>query len=107
VELRRFVVPYIFDHAWTVEILTYSTLLIEFSLATLVWLKPCRYWVLAAGFFFHLMIDINMSIPQFEWLMIVSYVLFIYPQDLRQWLHYLADLTYWRWQPAAHQTQRQ
>ena len=49
VELRRYVVPYIFDHEWTVKFLTYTTLIVEASLATLVWVRPLRYWILAAG----------------------------------------------------------
>jgi len=104
VELRRFVVPYIFDHEWTVHMFTYGTLLIEFSLAVLVWIKPLRYWVLAAGLCFHMMIDLNMSIPQFEWLMMVSFSLFLYPEDLRKWIHHVANIIYWRFQPDARQT---
>jgi len=82
VEMHRFSINYIFDHLWTCKLLTWATLGIEFSLCTLIWIKPLRYYVIAAGIMMHLMIDWTMNIPQFEWIMIFTYVLFIEPSDL-------------------------
>jgi hypothetical protein len=85
-DLKRFPLPYIFDHMWTIKFLTWSTLGLEFCLFTLIWIKETRYIVLACGVIFHLTIDYHMNIPFFEYLMIVSYVLFIDPKDLARGL---------------------
>ena len=81
-DLQRFPLPFIFDHLWTIKFLTYSALALELSLFTLIWFKATRYYVIAAAVCFHLTIDYHMNIPFFEWLMIISYVLFIEPKDL-------------------------
>jgi hypothetical protein len=87
-DLHRFPLPFVFDHMWTIKFLTWSTLGLEFALFTLIWIKEIRYWVLAAAVAFHLTIEYHMNIPFFEWLMIVSYVLFVYPTDLARWLRF-------------------
>lgn len=85
-DMHRFPFVYLFDHLWTCKLLTWCTLGIEFALFTLVWVKPLRYYVLALGTIMHLTIDWTMNIPQFEWIMIYSYVLFIDPPDLERFL---------------------
>lgn len=82
-DTMRFPIPYIFNHSWTCHLLTWGTLGIEFCLFTLIWVKELRYFVLAVGLVMHLVIDWHMNIPQFEWLMISSYVLFVDDKDLR------------------------
>jgi len=74
---QRFPVPYLFDHLWTVHLITWGTLLLEFSLGVLIWFKPLRYYILAAGVLFHLGLEYSMTIPLFEWIMIATYVCFI------------------------------
>src|SRR5581483_11676942 len=86
-EYRRFSMPYWMSRvpvffrlgSWTV-------LFLEFSLATLVWIRDLRYTLLAAGLLLHLGIEFSMNIPIFEWVMISAYVLFLRPEDLRRWL---------------------
>jgi hypothetical protein len=87
-DMHRFPVFYIFDHLWTCRLLSWSVLGIEFSLCTLVWIKPLKYYVLMIGILMHLIIDWTMNIPQFEWIMIVSYILFVEPADMDQFLYY-------------------
>jgi hypothetical protein len=89
-DLQRLPIPFVFEHAWTINFLTWSTLALEASLFTLIWVKEFRYWVIAAAICFHLTIEYHMNIPLFEWLMIASYVLFIDAKDLARffkWLH--------------------
>lgn len=81
-DLQRLPLPYVFEHAWTINFLTWSTLCLEAALFTLIWIKDFRYWVIAAAVCFHLTIEYHMNIPIFEWLMISSYVLFIEPRHL-------------------------
>jgi len=89
-DLQRFPLPYVFEHMWTIQFLTWATLVLEFALFTLIWFKETRYIVIALAVAFHLTIDYHMNIPFFEYLMISSYVLFIYPQDLAWFLRLVA-----------------
>ncbi len=91
-EMQHLPIKYIFDHLWTIHLLTWATLAIEFSLGFLIWFKPIRYYVIALGVIMHLVIDWSMLIPQFEWLMITSYILFIEPHDLDRLLAWFSKL---------------
>jgi hypothetical protein len=94
-EFKRLPVPYLFDHLWSLKLLTWSTLAIEVALCTLIWNKRWRYWVLLAGTIMHLAIDMVMNIPQFQWIMIAAYVLFIEPEHLLTCFHNLKKLCRW------------
>ncbi len=78
------VVPYVFDHLWTCQVISFATLFIEFSLFTFIWVKEFRYLVLLLGVAQHLSIEWMMNIPIFEWLMIINYLLFIDSNDLKK-----------------------
>lgn len=81
-DIIRFPVPFLFDNLLVCQILTWGTLVIEFALFTLIWVKPLRYWVILAGLSLHLGIEYSMNLPMFEWMFIFSYLTFIYPEDL-------------------------
>lgn len=72
-EFYRFPVP-LLNNMFFIKLATWGTLIIELALGTLVWFKDIRYWVLAGGVLFHLGIEYIMSIPVFEWAMIVIMV---------------------------------
>ncbi len=74
------------------QILTYYTLFAEFAMATLVWFRPLRYWVLLAAIFLHLGIDLTMNLPCFEWLFISAYITFVDPVDLERLLSYCRNI---------------
>jgi hypothetical protein len=85
----RFPVPYLFDHLWTIKLMTWGTLLVEFAMGALVWFRDLRYPVLLAGLMLHLGLEYSMNIQLFQWVMLSAFVLFIEPRDLRratQWL---------------------
>ncbi len=86
VEMRHLPIYYVFDHLWTCKLLTWATIATELSLFTLIWIKPLRYYVLILGTIMHLTIDWTMNIPQFEWLMISTYILFVDPADMDKFL---------------------
>jgi predicted DCC family thiol-disulfide oxidoreductase YuxK len=48
IEFYRFPTPYIFEHLWTIKLMTWGTLVIEFALGALLWIKELRYWILLA-----------------------------------------------------------
>jgi predicted DCC family thiol-disulfide oxidoreductase YuxK len=72
---------------WTIKLWTWSTLLIEFSLGTLVWIKEFRYWVLLGGLLLHCGIDYSMNIPLFGFIMVSMYITFIEPEDLHRFFN--------------------
>lgn len=65
-----------------IKFLTWSTLIVEFALGTLVWVKDLRYWVLLAGVALHLGIEMSMVIPLFEWIMIASMLCMVDSRDI-------------------------
>ncbi|KYG65427.1 hypothetical protein AZI87_12890 [Bdellovibrio bacteriovorus] len=86
----RFPLPLLNDMT-TIKLLTWSTLVVEFALGTLVWFKETRYWVLLAGVGLHLGIEYTMSIPVFEWAMIVIMVAMLDPRDVANWVQNIRE----------------
>jgi len=99
-EYDRFPVPYVFDHLWTVKLMTWGTLAVEFALGALVWLRDLRYPVLLAGVMLHLGLEYSMNIQLFQWVMLTALVLFIDPRDFRRRPRALVDTA----APSATQT---
>jgi predicted DCC family thiol-disulfide oxidoreductase YuxK len=81
-EMVRFPLPKFFDQLWVCKVLSWGTLVTEFSLFSLIWIKELRYWILLLGLCLHLGIEYSMNLPFFEWLFIVSYIIWIDPKDL-------------------------
>lgn len=88
---QRFSVPFLFDNLWTTKVLTWGTLVIEFALWTLIWIKEVRYWILLGGVLLHLGIEWTMNIPIFEYLMIAAYINFVDPAHLKTVLDYCRE----------------
>ncbi len=80
----RIDVPYVFDHIWTIKLLTWGTIGIEAALAILLWWRPARYWVMVLGILLHAGIDITMNIPAFGWVAVSFYIAFVDAGDLRK-----------------------
>jgi hypothetical protein len=88
IDLKRFPLPFVFDQLWTCQLLTWGTLLLEYSFCTLIWVKPLRYPVIAVAIIFHLILDWHMNIPQFEWLMIIGFLNFVEGKDIARFLEF-------------------
>ena len=88
-EYDRFPVPYLFDHLWTIKLLTWGTVAVELAMATLVWFRDLRYPVLLAALMLHLGLEYSMNIQLFQWVMISAFVLFVEPEDLRRFREWL------------------
>ncbi len=89
--LMRLPLPVSFDVMAFSQMFTWFTLVIELLMFTLVWVKEFRYYVLALAVCMHLTIDWSMSIPQFEWLMIYSYVLFVFSEDFERFAEVISQ----------------
>ncbi len=85
----RFPLPLNIDNIWVSRLLSWGTLVVEFALASLLWIKEFRYYILAAGVLFHLGLEYTMNLPVFEQVMMASYVLFVDPADIRRVLRRL------------------
>ncbi len=76
-EFDRFWVPQFMDTGpFFVKLTTYGTLLVELALATLVFWKPARKWVVLAGIAMHGYIEYRFNIPLFAFIMMASYICF-------------------------------
>lgn len=87
-DLQRFPLP-IADNLLMCRLLTWFTLVIEFSLWTLIWIKEFRYFVLAAALMLHLGIDYSINLPVFEWAFIFALVTFVEPHDVRKAVNFI------------------
>lgn len=73
----RFPVPYLFEHLWTIKLLTWGTLAVELALGLFLWVREWRPWILLSGVLLHLGIGYSMNIPLFAPTMLSAYVLFL------------------------------
>jgi hypothetical protein len=64
---------------------TYGTLFVELALATLVFHKPFRKWVLLAGLGLHGYIEYSMNIPLFAFVICAGYITFYSGEETKDW----------------------
>lgn len=84
-EMKRFPTPGFLHEFPLVTVTTYGTLIVEFLLATLVFYRPWRKWILIAGVGMHLYIDFSMNIPLFSQIMVSMYLCFFDGEELTTW----------------------
>lgn len=72
----------ILNNMYMLKFMTWSTLLVELALGTLIWIKELRYWVLLSGIALHLGIELTMTIPLFEWIMIAAMISMVESKDI-------------------------
>jgi hypothetical protein len=76
-EFDRFWLPsFLEQNRLVIAATTYGTLAVEFALATLVFYRPLRNWVILAGIGMHAFIEWSMNIPLFAFLMMATYIVF-------------------------------
>lgn len=103
VEFWRFPTPYVFEHMWTIKLMTWGTLVIEFALGFMLWIKDLRYWILLGGVMLHAGIDWTMNIPLFAPILVTAYVTWVAPEDVtaalawirskfNRWTHFTVPL---------------
>lgn len=74
---QRLPLPGLFDNPHIVALSTWGTLVVETAMATLVWIKPARKYVLATGLLLHIGLELTMNIPTFQWVMMSTYLCFL------------------------------
>jgi hypothetical protein len=85
--LTNFTIPYVLDSLIFIKLMTWGTLLLEFSLGILIWFKEFRKPLIFIGVIFHLGIELIMSIPFFEWIMMALLMNFFSPEEYRQFFN--------------------
>jgi hypothetical protein len=91
-ELRRFDLRFLFYNLPIIKFATYSTLIGEASVGTLIWFRKLRYWMIGLGVFLHEGINLTMQFPVFQYAMMASLVIFISPEDSERIVAYLSRI---------------
>jgi hypothetical protein len=94
-EFYRFPVPGLFNDLPFVYLTTYGTLLTEFAMGTVVFVRPLRKYVLFAGVMLHGFIEYSMNIPMFSFLMTSQYVAHFDGEEVAAYIRRLGE----RFQP--------
>jgi len=81
-EFAKSPMPLLLNNMIIIKFLTWSTLFVELSLGTLVWIREFRYWVLLAGMGLHIGIEMTMNIPLFEYIMIAGMICMVDSRDV-------------------------
>lgn len=77
-DVVRFRVPdLVIDNLLVVNLLTYGTLALELALASLIWNRRLRPWLLVTGVGLHLGIHLTLEVGFFSWGMLVGYLAFV------------------------------
>ncbi|MFY9234914.1 MAG: HTTM domain-containing protein [Fimbriimonadaceae bacterium] len=84
-EFNRFPVPQFMDRQPFVALETYGTLLTELALATLVFYRPFRKWVLLSGLAMHGYIEYRFNIPMFAFVTTSAYLCFYDGEEVKSW----------------------
>jgi len=99
-EVRRLDLSVLSHYPILINVMTYSALAMEFSLAFLIWFRAARPYVLWVGLMLHAGILASINIPIFGELMWVGYLAFLTPPefdamlaaiDVRRWFRQAPD----------------
>lgn len=74
---------FVWNNALLINVITWGTLVLEVSLALLVWNPRLRPWVLGAGVVLHLSIQATLAVAFFSVAMFVLYIAFLSPDTIR------------------------
>ena len=80
-EVGRFDVSFLTQYPILINLMTYSALAMEFSLAFFLWFRAARPFVLYLGLMLHAGILITINIPIFGELMWIGYLAFLTPPE--------------------------
>ncbi len=91
-DIHRFTTPAFITHSVVItELFTYGTLVVELSLAFLIWNRALRPWVILAGVLLHLSIDVWVLVGFFSYAMFCGYVAFTPPETASRWILAMRD----------------
>lgn len=80
-EVMRFDLRFLTEYPLLINLMTFSALAMEFSLAYFIWFRAARPFVLYLGLMLHLGILVTINIPCFGELMWIGYLAFLTPPE--------------------------
>jgi hypothetical protein len=87
----RHPVPGFMDNLLFYKMATYYTLVIEFSMWTLIWIQPLTKWVLLGATILHLGIEWCINLDLLEWSVLITYVAFLKPAEIERAITVVGD----------------
>ena len=96
-EVTRFDVRFLTDYPLLINLMTYSALAMEFSLAFFLWFRACRPFVIYLGLMLHAGILFTINIPCFGELMWIGYLAFLTPPEFDAFLHAINVRRLFQW----------
>lgn len=84
-EFERFPIPGFMYSTPVVKIATYGTLIVELAMATLVFSKPLRKWVMIPALIMHAYIEYSMNIPLFQWIIVSAFICHFSGEEIMCW----------------------
>lgn len=98
-EFDRFPVPAFLERQPFIGLTTYGTLLVELALATVVFYKPWRKWVLISGVMLHGYIEYRFNIPFFAMTIVTGYIAFYEGDEVAAWVKKKMARFFPKWAP--------
>jgi hypothetical protein len=107
-DIHRLATPAFVTHsAVLINLMTFGTMAVEFSLGVLVWNRAARPYVLVLGVLLHLSIDSSILVGFFSYAMLASYLCFVPSETAARWIlaardaiGHVARRGYQTWEPA-------
>lgn len=88
---RRFKLPGFLLTPFSIRVATYTTLIIELMLGTLIWVDDFRIPVVTLGILLHLGIEFVLNVQLFGWTMMVSLLLFLPAEPIEAFVTFLIN----------------
>jgi hypothetical protein len=85
-EFERFYMPPFTKTPGAIAFTTYFTLVVELAMATLVFAKPMRKWVMLVAVGLHLGIEYSMNIPLFAFAILICFVNHFEGEEIQAWV---------------------
>jgi uncharacterized membrane protein YphA (DoxX/SURF4 family) len=86
-DFTRYPLSFITDSLIMLKLLTWGTLVLEFFLGTLIWVKEFRKPLVITGIVFHIGIEYLMLIPHFEIIMMILLIAMLTPNEQADLIH--------------------
>ena len=86
-DIARIHIPYVLTNSlFVAHLMTWGTLVVEASLAILIWNRRLRPYVIVAGIALHLFIEATFALGFFSTVMITSYITFTPENAMERWV---------------------
>ena len=92
-QLEHFAWPLDKNNMLISKLLTWGTLVIEFFLWNLIWIKELRYYMIVGALLLHGGLELTLNIPVFQHVIFCGLLLFVFPEDMERAVTHLLSMT--------------